>query len=98
MRNFSTPVAGVKLKQNAWNKLTSNEELEFDHEGTEEEFCGVFQANPGDVCDWLDKGKEDFRYQNLTEEVTQEATGDGLSEDDENEKKDAIWGNFKFSK
>jgi hypothetical protein len=45
------------------------------------------------------KDKENFRYQNLTEEeIAQEAEEDGLSEEDEeDEKKEETFAKFTFS-
>jgi hypothetical protein len=72
------PAAGVKLKQNAWNKLITHEEPEFDLEGTEEgDLRGAFGADSSDVRDWLNKSEEDFGYLNLTKEkIMQQAEGD----------------------
>jgi hypothetical protein len=51
-----------------------------DLEGIEEDFHGAFGADPRDVSDWLNKDKEDFGYQNLTEEEISQAEDDGSSE------------------
>jgi transcriptional accessory protein Tex/SPT6 len=52
----------TKTFKNAWNKLISNEELESDLEGKEEDVHGAFVANPSDVRAWLKKVEEGFRY------------------------------------
>jgi hypothetical protein len=90
----------TKTLKNTWKKLISNEEPESDLEGTEDDVHGAFGADPSDDRDWINKDEEDFGYQNLTEEETeQQVEEDCLSEEDEEgEKREETRTKFKFSK
>jgi hypothetical protein len=55
----------VDILRNAWNKLNSNEEPDFDLEGIEDDFHGAFGADHCYVRDLLHKDEEDFGYQNF---------------------------------
>jgi hypothetical protein len=79
----------TKTLKNTWLKLISNEEPEFDPEGTEEQLHEAFRADPSDVYDCLNKDEEDFRYQNLTKEKISQAKDESSSE--ENEKKKHVY-------
>jgi hypothetical protein len=89
--NWASSLTEIKTEtlKNAWNKLTSNEEPESDIEGKEEDSHAAFGADPSDVRDQLNKDKEDFRYQNLTEEeIAQQGEQDHSREDEEDEKRE----------
>jgi hypothetical protein len=76
INNWASSWSEMKRKtlKSVWNKLISNEEPEFDLEGTEENFHGASGSDPSDASDWCNRDEEDFGYQNLAKEETARQT------------------------